>query len=42
MTDIVQERHKLYEDAMALTFGTLFVSLGMLIYSKTVLLVGST
>ncbi|WP_316203572.1 YitT family protein [Bradyrhizobium sp. SZCCHNS3051] len=43
MTEIVaQERHKLYEDAMALTLGTLFVSLGMLIYSKTVLLVGST
>ncbi|MGJ4889735.1 YitT family protein [Bradyrhizobium sp. HKCCYLR20261] len=38
----VQERHKLYEDAMALTLGTLFVSLGMLIYSKTLLLVGST
>ncbi|GLH75220.1 membrane protein [Bradyrhizobium sp. SSBR45G] len=43
MTEMVlQERHKLYEDAMALTLGTLFVSLGMLIYSKTVLLVGST
>ncbi len=42
MTEIVQERHKLYEDVMALTLGTLFVSLGMLIYSKTVLLVGST
>ncbi|NPU64400.1 YitT family protein [Bradyrhizobium sp. 83012] len=38
----LQERHKLYEDAMALTLGTLFVSLGMLIYSKTLLLVGST
>ena len=42
MAEVVQERHKLYEDVMALTLGTLFVSLGMLIYSKTVLLVGST
>lgn len=36
-----QERHRLYEDAMALVLGTLFVSLGMYMYAKVTLLVGS-
>ncbi|ALG72748.1 membrane protein [Azospirillum thiophilum] len=36
------ERHQLYEDALAMLMGTLFIALGMLIYSKTVLLTGST
>jgi uncharacterized membrane-anchored protein YitT (DUF2179 family) len=36
------ERHKLYEDALAMLMGTLFVSFGMLIYAKAMLLVGST
>ncbi|GGF49158.1 membrane protein [Azorhizobium oxalatiphilum] len=35
------EQHRLYEDVLALITGTLFVSLGMLIYAKAVLLVGS-
>jgi uncharacterized membrane-anchored protein YitT (DUF2179 family) len=34
------ERHKLYEDALALITGTLFVSFGVLIYAKAELLVG--
>jgi uncharacterized membrane-anchored protein YitT (DUF2179 family) len=34
------ERHRLHEDVLAMLFGTLFVSFGMLIYTKTVLLVG--
>ena len=36
----VTERHRLYEDAMAMLLGTLFIALGMLIYTKTVLLTG--
>ena len=36
------ERHQLYEDALAMLMGTLFIALGMLIYSKTMLLTGST
>ena len=36
------ERHRIYEDLLAMIFGTLFVSFGMVIYTKTVLLVGST
>ena len=36
------ERHKLYEDTLAMLFGTLFVAFGMLVYAKAVLLVGST
>ncbi len=35
-------RHRLYEDAIAMLVGTLFVSLGMTLYSKAMLLVGST
>lgn len=41
MTEGVPEKHRLYEDIIALSMGTLFVSLGMLIYGKTTLLVGS-
>ncbi|MDQ0455597.1 YitT family protein [Rhizobium paknamense] len=36
------QRHRLYEDVIALCLGTLFVSLGTLIYANTTLLVGST
>ncbi|WFU47785.1 YitT family protein [Sinorhizobium terangae] len=36
------ERHRLYEDALAILTGTLIVSLGVVIYSKAVLLTGST
>ncbi|OAP41349.1 hypothetical protein AU381_05615 [Sinorhizobium glycinis] len=36
------ERHKLYEDVLAILTGTLIVSLGVVIYSKAVLLTGST
>jgi uncharacterized membrane-anchored protein YitT (DUF2179 family) len=36
------ERHRLYEDALAMLTGTLFVSFGMSIYAKATLLVGST
>jgi uncharacterized membrane-anchored protein YitT (DUF2179 family) len=36
------DRHGLYEDALAMLMGTLFVSFGILIYAKAVLLVGST
>ncbi|GHC60325.1 membrane protein [Limoniibacter endophyticus] len=36
------ERHSILEDAMALIMGTLLVSLGMLLYTKSMLLVGST
>jgi uncharacterized membrane-anchored protein YitT (DUF2179 family) len=34
------ERHRLYEDVLALLLGTLFVAFGMVIYAKAVLLVG--
>lgn len=36
------ERHRLYEDALAMISGTMFVSLGTLIYTKTMLTVGSS
>ena len=36
------ERHSIAEDAIALLVGTLFVSLGVVIYTKAVLLAGST
>jgi len=36
------EKHEVYEDALALGLGALFVATGMLIYSKAFLLVGST
>ena len=34
------DRHGRFEDALAIVMGTLFVALGMLIYTETVLLVG--
>ncbi len=40
MSSATGDRHKTYEDALALLLGTLFVSLGMLIYAKTTLAVG--
>lgn len=36
------ERHRLYEDVLAMISGTLFVSLGTLIYTETMLTVGSS
>jgi uncharacterized membrane-anchored protein YitT (DUF2179 family) len=36
------ERHRLYEDALAILMGTLIMSLGVIIYSKAMLLSGST
>ncbi|SMH62947.1 YitT family protein [Azospirillum agricola] len=35
------ERHRLYEDALAMLLGTLFIALGMMLYTKTMLLTGS-
>lgn len=35
-----RNRHRYYEDVLAMLLGTLFVALGMLIYTKAVLLVG--
>lgn len=34
------ERHKLYEDILAMLLGTLFVALGVVIYAEAMLLVG--
>lgn len=36
------KRHRLYEDALAILMGTLIMSLGVIIYSKAMLLTGST
>lgn len=36
------ERHSAYEDLIAIVIGTLFVALGVVIYTKVVLLAGST
>lgn len=36
------ERHRLYEDVLAMISGTMFVSLGTLIYNETMLTVGSS
>jgi len=36
------EKHRLYEDALALLIGTLLVGLGLAIYAKATLLTGST
>ena len=41
-TDSQAERHSAYEDLIAIVIGTLFVALGMVIYTKAVLLAGST
>ncbi|WP_457582008.1 YitT family protein [Ensifer canadensis] len=40
--DVPAERHRLYEDALAILTGTLIMSLGVIIYSKAMLLTGST
>jgi uncharacterized membrane-anchored protein YitT (DUF2179 family) len=36
------ERHSVYEDVIAIVVGTLFMALGVVIYTKAVLLAGST
>ncbi|MCJ8054386.1 YitT family protein [Shinella curvata] len=36
------ERHSAYEDLIAIVIGTMFVALGVVIYTKAVLLAGST
>lgn len=36
------ERHSTYEDAIAIVVGTMFMALGVVIYTKAVLLAGST
>ena len=41
-TDSQAERHSAYEDLIAIVIGTLFVALGVVIYTKAVLLAGST
>jgi uncharacterized membrane-anchored protein YitT (DUF2179 family) len=41
-TETPTERHRLYEDALAILTGTLIMSLGIIIYSKAMLLTGST
>lgn len=41
-TEVPAERHRLYEDALAILTGTLIMSLGVIIYSKALLLTGST
>ncbi|MBE9603636.1 YitT family protein [Acetobacteraceae bacterium H6797] len=42
MATATGERHRLYEDALAIGLGTLFVAFGMALCAKTVLLVGGT
>lgn len=42
VTQAGAERHRLYEDVLAMISGTMFVSLGTLIYTKTMLTVGSS
>jgi len=42
MTDTALERHRLYEDALALVVGTLFVALGITLFADARLLPGST
>ncbi|MGJ7039822.1 uncharacterized membrane-anchored protein YitT (DUF2179 family) [Shinella sp. BE166] len=41
-TTTQNERHSAYEDAIAIVVGTMFMALGIVIYTKTVLLAGST
>ena len=41
-TDAQTERHSAYEDIIAIVIGTLFMALGVVIYTKAVLLAGST
>lgn len=42
VTQAGAERHRLYEDVLAMISGTMFVSLGTLIYTETMLTVGSS
>lgn len=42
LTQAGAERHRLYEDVLAMISGTMFVSLGTLIYTETMLTVGSS
>ena len=42
MTEAGAERHRLYEDVLAMISGTMFVSLGTLIYTESMLTVGSS
>lgn len=42
MTRQQGEKHRLYEDALALTLGTLFVAFGMALYAKSLFMVGGT
>lgn len=42
MTQAGAERHRLYEDVLAMISGTMFVSLGTLIYTESMLTVGSS
>lgn len=42
VTQAGAERHRLYEDMLAMISGTMFVSLGTLIYTETMLTVGSS
>jgi uncharacterized membrane-anchored protein YitT (DUF2179 family) len=42
MTEAALERHRLYEDALALVTGTLFVALGVALFAEAKLLPGST
>ena len=42
MTSTPAERHRLYEDVLAMILGTLFVSFGTLIYTNAMLTVGSS
>lgn len=41
-TEASPERHSAYEDIVAILVGTMFMALGMVIYTKAVLLAGST
>lgn len=41
-TETQPERHSAYEDVIAIVIGTLFMALGVVIYTKAVLLAGST
>ncbi len=36
------DRHRLYEDAMAMLIGTSFIALGITLYSQAMLMTGST
>ena len=40
--ETTQDRHRLYEDALALATGTMLVALGLAFYAKATLVVGGT